>query len=393
MTESANHPYRTWANRCLLVAAAGGVVCGGIAVQRAELLWHAYLLAFLTCWLVVMGATGLLALGNLTGGWWARAGRPFYMAVMKTLPLVALAFVPIGLGLASIYPWAQAGASVELHFSPSKVQYFSTSFFLGRAVGYFVAWLIVAWLLNRVTRGDRLPAETSGMRRVGAFSLVVLVPTTTFAAFDWSMSLEPEWFSSIYGAICTAGGVLAAHAVAILCLTSLWKRMPDDAQTITGSAPPDAEEGKKITDVLNDMGNLTLAFVMVWAYFAFSQFLIIWAGNLPTEIVWYIRRLEGGWQLVALTVVFLNFAVPFMMLLSHDRKRDPNRIAVVARLLLVAYGLQMYWTVVPAFGSTGLLGHVANVGALACLGGLWLALVCWQAGRAVRRFHAAAGTE
>ena len=393
MTDSANQPYRTWANRSLIVAAVGIVVCLGVAVFQAGLLWHAYLFAFLACWLAAMGATGLLALGNLTGGWWARAGRPFYTALMHTLPLVAIAFIPIALKLSSIYPWANPDLSEELHFAHGKAEYLSTSFFLWRAVGYFVAWLLVAWLLNVVTRADRVPAETSAMRRAGAFSLVVLVPTTTFAAFDWSMSLEPEWYSSIYGAILTAGGVLAAHAITIIGLTSLWRRMPDEAQAITGALPASTHEGKTLVDVLNDLGNLTLAFVMVWAYFAFSQFLITWAGNLPSEIVWYIRRLADGWQVIALAVVFLNFAVPFLMLLSRERKRNPNRIVVVAVLLLVAYVLQMYWTVVPAFGAHGVLGHAANLAALAALGGLWLAMVCWRADRAVQRFSVAAGTK
>ncbi len=389
MTESAHLPFRTWASRCLYVAGGGALVCAGIAFYQAKLLLHAYLFAFLMCWLATMGAAGLLALGNLTGGWWARGGRPFYMAVMKTLPLVAVAFLPIALGLASIYPWAQPDLSSELHFSPAKTEFFSTSFFLGRAVGYFVVWLIVAWMLSRVTRGDRVPAETSGMRRVGAASLVLLVPTTTFAAFDWSMSLEPEWYSSIYGAICTAGGVLAAHALALLGLVTLWSQAPGDAQAITGTADATSHRDKTLVDVLNDLGNLTLAFVMVWAYFSFSQFLIIWAGNLPTEITWYMGRLEGGWQFFALAVVFLNFAVPFMLLLSRDCKRDPKRIAVVAVLLLVGYAVQMYWTVVPAFGARGVAGHVANIAGLACVGGLWLALVLWQADRSVQSFRAA----
>jgi hypothetical protein len=389
MENPDDRSFRTWASRCLMLAVAGGVVCAVVAVQDVELLWHAYLYAFLDLWLVAMGATGLVALGNLTGGRWAYAGRPFYTAVMRTLPLVALLYVPIGLGLDRIYPWAHASAAAEFHFSPAKADYFAPQFYLGRAAGYFVAWLVVAWLLGRVSRWEFAPAETAAMRRVGALSLVVLVPTTTFAAFDWSMSLEPEWYSSIYGAICTAAGVLAAHALAILGLAIVASPAPREPTLATGAKTSTAEAATEQDDALNDMGNLMLAFLMVWAYFAFSQFLIIWSANLPSEISWYLRRLEGGWQFVAILIVLLNFIVPFLLLLSHDLKRTPKRIAGVALLLLAMYDVQMFWTVAPAFGWEGLWSFMADFAALAAVGGLWLAMLCWQAERSLLLSRAA----
>jgi len=380
----ATYPiFRPWTNWCLLLALGGGLVCALAAWSNTQLLWHAYLLAFLLCWLVTMGGLGLLALGNLTGGSWAFAARPFYASMMKTLPMSAILFVPIGLGLEHIYPWARTGAAASLEFSPSKAAYFDASFVLARAAGYFVVWLVLAWLLGRVSRWDLAPSESSGMRRVGALSLVVLVPTVTFAAFDWIMSLEPHWYSSIYGALCTAGGVLATQALAIVGLAMVWMNAPSEAALLQGAAAgTDGEKGP--ADVLNDMGNLTLAFLMLWAYFAFSQFLIIWSGNLPHEITWYSRRLHNGWQFLALAVVLFNFAVPFLLLLSRERKRRPRSIARVALLLLVMYDVQMYWTVVPAFEPAELRAHVANIGAVLAVTGLWLAVVCRLADRSLQ---------
>jgi hypothetical protein len=154
--------------------------------------------------------------------------------------------------------------------------------------------------------------------------------------------------------------------------------------------PPTRDGGcpRSIVNVFHDLGNLQLAFLMVAMYFAFSQFLIIWSGNLPTEITWYMRRLSGGWQVVALALVVLNFAVPFLSLFSRDVKRSPRRLARVALLVLTMYGLYIYWIIVPAFTSAGLRWHATNVAALAALGGLWLMLFCWNTRRNLARLPA-----
>jgi hypothetical protein len=363
MTHDAQ-PLKTCQWQALAATVAGVLLCAALSWAEPDRLWRAYVFAYVTIWLLAVAGMGLVALGNLTGGRWAIAGRPFYLAAARTLPLVAILFIPIAMSVEQVYPWAFSHDGVGHGFSPGKAAYLDPTFFRGRAVGYFVVWLAVGWWLARVSRLDVPPGETFAMRRAGALGLVLLVPTTTFAAFDWGMSLEPHWYSSIYGAMLTACGVLAVQALAIRSLAHV---SPTNGQ-------PDA-------DVFNDMANLQLAFLMVTTYFSFSQFLIIWSGNLPSEITWYMRRLSDGWQWLGLLIAVVGFMVPFAMLLSRDLKRTPRQLAKVAVLLLAMYCVHLYWIIVPAFTDTGIAWHATNVAALAALGGGWLTAFCWHAHR------------
>jgi hypothetical protein len=239
-------------------------------------------------------------------------------------------------------------------------------------------WLFVSWWLGKVSRLDVPPGRTFRMRRAGALSLVLLAPTVTFAAFDWVMSLEPEWYSSIFGAVLTAGGVVAAHALAAYGLA----RMPADIRrrVINSTIHHDVDE-RHPPDIFGDLGNLLLAFIMVWTYFSLSQFIIIWSGNLPSEIAWYQLRLSHGWQYVAIAVVALCFVAPFLLLLSRDVKQSVWPLAVVAMIVLVGYGLNLYWTLVPAFHPLEAGDHLACISGLLAVGGLWSALNSWQLSR------------
>jgi hypothetical protein len=364
----------------LLTAALGIGLCVAVAGHEPEILWRASLLGVISIWLVPMGAAGLLAIGNLTGGNWAAAARPFYLASLKTLPFVALLFIPLGLGLGYIYPWARSGAAGVEGFSAAKAAWLSPTFVLVRSGVYIIVWLAIARWLASVSRLDVPPGNTFAMRRAGAASLVLLVPTTTFAAFDWVMSLEPHWYSSIFGAILTAGGVLAAHAIAIFGIA----RSPSLLPTILSTANVVENDEYTTTRVLADLGNLLLAFTMVWTYFAFSQFLIIWSGNLPSEISWYVLRLSGGWLYVAIAIVLFAFVAPFLVLLSRDVKRNTRPLATVAVFSLIGYALSMYWTIVPATYPTDTTGKVASAAVFLAIAGLWSALNSLQLTRVVR---------
>ncbi len=354
----------------VLLGCVGIVVCAIASQQIAATLWRAYLVGYLSWWAIAMGGAGLLAIGNLTGGRWAEAARPYYLAAMRTLPAMAVLFVPLAFGLRHIYPWAEPETAEHFGFTPGKAAYLSETFFFVRAAACFVVWLIVAWWLAHVSQFNRRPAGQSRMRRAGALSLVLLVPTTTFAAFDWAMSLEPLWYSSIYGAIITAGGVVGVQALAIVSIALLPPAMRAPRPTLHDDVTFHPDENP----VYGDLGNLQLAFVMVWTYFSFSQFLIIWYGNLPSEITWYQRRLGDGWQYVAAATLFFCFVVPFATLLSRDRKRSIRQLAILGIIQLLAYGLNMYWTLVPAFPTVGTAEHVAYISGIIAFGGLWLAL-------------------
>jgi hypothetical protein len=386
-----------WQRWALIASCVGAIACVSSIEGNMSRLWPPYLFAFLACWLICMGGMGLLALGNLTGGRWATVGRPFYLAATQTLPLVAILFVPIGLFTESVYPWATTPRPEP---PSAKAIYLQTVFFCQRASGYFIIWLVLCWLLSRVSRLDMPPASTPAMRRAGAISLVLLVPTATFAAFDWSMSLEPAWYSSIYGALLSACGVLAAQALTICAAVSSGEdtvaaillrsgydahakdagQMPDDRQPAHDAAGPTVL-GADLAAIYNDLGNLLLAFLMVAAYFALSQFLIIWSGNLPSEIAWYLRRLTGGWQWVALGLVLFHFLLPFVMLLSRERKRSPRGVRRIALVLLAMSFVHLYWIVVPAFASTAATAHAVNVVTLVVLFGCWLAAFAWRTNR------------
>jgi hypothetical protein len=190
-----------------------------------------------------------------------------------------------------------------------------------------------------------------------------VILAVSFAAVDWAMSLEPHWFSTIYGGLYLAGAAVAAMALSIVFLGSL--------------APDGAAVDHESRDVLNDLGNLLLAFVMIWAYFSFSQFLIIWSGNLSEETPWYLRRSSHGWQYVAIGIALLHFAAPFLLLLSRDIKRNAKTIVVVAFGLLVMRAVDLLWLVAPAFEGHGISGFVLDLLAVLGMGGVWIAVFVW----------------
>jgi hypothetical protein len=401
--DQADHQLRNWQRWSLLVAAVGVGVCAAISWEQPGRIWAAYLPGFLACWLVCMGGMGLLAIGNLTGGRWAVVARPFYLAANQLIVVVAILFIPIGVFTERIYPWASATPGSEAA-PAADAGYLETVFFCQRAAGYFILWLGLSWLLSAVSRLDMPPASTPAMRRAGAISLVLLVPTATFAAFDWGMSLEPRWYSSIYGALLTACGVLAAHALAVCGLVTTGdeavNRLLDSAPGLENAAESTGLQGsdqqavetsdgrstmnRRVADIYNDLGNLLLAFLMVTTYFAFSQFLIIWSGNLPGEITWYLRRLGDGWQWLALTIVVLHFAVPFLLLLSRDFKRAPHRLRRISVLLATMYLANLYWMIAPALPFRDTAGHVLIIAAMAALCGGWMTAFFWQARRVLR---------
>jgi hypothetical protein len=401
--DRVEHSFRNWRLLPLVAAMAGVAVCAALSWERPGRLWPAYLFGFLACWLVCMGGMGLLALGNLTGGRWALIARPFYLAANQLVVLIALLFVPIGMFTERIYPWANITPGGDVA-PAAHAGYLETAFFCQRAAGYFIVWLGLGWLLGAVSRPDVPPGGTPAMRRVGALTLVLLLPTATFAAFDWGMSLEPHWYSSIYGALLTAGGTLAAHSLAIcglatvgdVSLAAALNSDPahrnsglhgGDQQALDTTASGMARDDH-VANTFNDLGNLLLAFLMVNAYFAFSQFLIIWSGNLPSEITWYLRRLDGGWQWLALTVVVLQFAVPFALLLSRDYKRIPRRLKGIALLLFTMYLAHLYWMITPAFEVRDVRGHAINVAALFAMFGAFLAVFFWRSERLLNRRRA-----
>jgi hypothetical protein len=336
--------------------------------------FRSYLFAYLYCLGLSIGSLGILLLHHTVGGKWGVVTRRLFESGARTFPLMALLLVPVLFGMTSLYLWARPEIATHDHVIHWKTPYLNIPFFLIRMVIYFGVWMLYAWMLGRKSleqdqTGD--PLLIIRMRQISAPGLVVFVFVTTFALIDLGMSLEPHWFSTMYGAMFLIGQVLQTFAFMIAILVMLWPR------------PPFSE----IVTVrhFHDLGNFLLAFTVVWTYLAFSQFMIIWSANLPEDIPWYMRRFSGGWGAIAAILLVFHFFVPFLILLNRFVKRDPKWLRMVAIWIILMRLLDVYWIIEPAFYQHEFELHrqvfrvhwldiVAPVGLM----GVWIAAFVWQ---------------
>jgi hypothetical protein len=296
---------------------------------------------------------------------------------VRVLPVLTLLFLPIVLGMSRLYPWTNADLVAHDEALQHKHLYLNTPFFLARAALYFLVWNALSYFLNAWSlEQDRNPDPRIArrMQKLSAAGLLAYGLTITFASFDWLMSLEPHWFSTIYGVLIMGGQGLSALAFLIVALVWLSRRPPLDRIV----APAH----------FHDLGNLMLAFVMLWAYFSFSQYLIIWSGNLPVEIAWYMHRLQTGWRFVGISLIVFHFAVPFVLLLSRAVKRDPQMLVKVAVAVIVVRLVDLFWLIAPEFHQSGVSVSWLDVVLPLTLGSIWLGCFVWQLrGRAILPVH------
>jgi hypothetical protein len=347
--------------KSLVVGIVGLALCALGGVFNPAQFFRSYLIGFLLWAGVTLGCLAILMLQHVTGGAWGVMIRRPLESATRTLPLIALFFVPILLGLRKIYPWTQPGA-VTGH----QAMYLNASAFLIRAAIYFACWGALTYLLNRWSLEQDATSDSELKRKLALLSaggLAVYVLTVSFAGIDWVMSLTPHWYSSIFGMIIIGGQALAAMALTIAVLALLAQSEP-----ISEAVQPRH---------FHDLGKLLLAFVMLWAYFAFSQLMIIWAGNLPEEIPWYLNRMHGGWGAIGLLVVLFHFAVPFALLLSRNIKRNARTLGLLALGIFAARWVDLVWLIAPEY-STRLRIHWMDLLAPVGLGGIWLAFYFWQ---------------
>ncbi|HET9480824.1 MAG TPA: hypothetical protein VFP98_03640 [Candidatus Polarisedimenticolia bacterium] len=347
-----------------LAAAAAGLALSLVGALLAPArFFQAYLFAF-NLWLgVSLGCLAILMIQYVTGGAWGIVIRRILEAGARNIPYMALLFLPLLAGLPSLYVWARPEVVAHDALLQHKQAYLNVPFFVTRAAIYFGVWTLLALVLHRWSRwqdesGD--PAVARRFQSLSAGGLLAFVLTMTFASVDWVMSLEPHWFSTIYGVLLMAGQAVSALSFAILTLVLL-SRHPPLSKVIEPRH-------------LRDLGTLLFAFVMVWAYFALSQFLIIWSGNLPEEIPWYLKRLKGGWEWVGVGIILLHFALPFLLLLSTKAKRSPVRLVRIALLVFVMRAVDLYWMIKPAFEEGTVRFHWLDLAAPIGLGGVWIFL-------------------
>ena len=347
-----------------VIGVIGAVLCVlGFLMNRA-VFFQSYLFAFIYWSGFALGGLGVLLMGHTVGGRWCATARRFLEAQMTTLWIVALFVIILLFGLNYLYPWmhintVQGMGNQEVLYH--KRPYLNLPFFLGRVAIYFAVWSF--WGLRVRGMADKQdqtgdPTLRERMRAFSAPGVLVFTLTASFAYIDWILSADAQFFSTVYGAMILIGDVLQCFALTILVmiLTSRGDRFGGRVNAV----------------ILHDLGNLMFAFTIFWTYLTASQLIIVWPGNLPQELVWYLDRVHGFWKYLAATVALSMFAIPFLALLSQTRKRDPRRLMRVCIWLLVARIVDIYWIVIPTYRNHGFWLYWTDFAAFFAVGGIWV---------------------
>ncbi len=352
-----------WHRASLVVGVVGLVCCGlGWASDR-----HQFFLSWLfgyVFWLGLgLGCLEVAMIHHLTGGRWGFVSRRLLEAGFMTLPLMAVLFLPLLAGLREIYAWARPEVVAANPVLQSKQLYLNVPAFIVRALCFFALWIAMAVLLRKWSLAQdatRDPWPTVRLRTLSGPGVVLYPLTGTFAFIDWVMSIEPGWFSTIFLVILVIGQILSAFAF-VTFLLARWRAEDPFRQVVT-------------TAHFHDLGNLLLTFVMFWTYISFSQLLIIYSGNLPREINWYLHRIGGNWKWVVSFLALFHFFVPFFLLLFRGVKRRVGSLAAIAGLLFAVHVVAIYWLVMPAYHPEGVRVHWLDLAAFLGVGGIWMAL-------------------
>jgi hypothetical protein len=302
----------------------------------------------------------------VTGGAWGFLLRRFFEAAMRTLPLLAALFVPIAIGVRYLYPWANpaiVASSEELKYNHI---YLSVLFFYFRAALFFACWILISSILSIWSKRQDRIGEIGSPRRfrlLSAPSMVVYGVTITFAAVDWTMSIQPDFHSTMWGPLFAAGQLLSGQAFVVIVLSWLARR------------PPLRDQISR--DALNDIGNLLFTFLVIWAYMAFFQLMLVWMANLRDEVIWYLPRVAGGWRAVVWALCILHFGIPFFALLMREVKRSTEALMRVGALILFMRLVGLYWEILPSYPSAGIAQHWMDFVAPVGVGGIWLSAFLW----------------
>ncbi|HXM15692.1 MAG TPA: hypothetical protein VN933_10660 [Candidatus Eremiobacteraceae bacterium] len=355
--------------RALIVGIIGVVACIIGYVKSPEDMLRSYLMAFMLILGLSLGSLGLLMLQHLTSGYWGIVIRRPLESATRALPLVFILFAPLFFGFRYLYgAWLNAPApGHEGALSNFQQHYLTPGWFHIRAIIYFVVWIGLMWIFNAWSRRQDIDRDDRSLRRnlkmLAGPGIILYVFAMSFAAIDWVMSLSPHWASTIYGFLYVAGQLISSMAL-MICVVVLLSRAP----VFAGVLKP---------RYLHDCGKLLLAFIMLWAYFSFSQLLIIWSGNAPEEISFYRSRLYGEWGYVSVIILIFHFFVPFFLLLSRDLKRNPATLPKIAAWMILMRLVDLFWLTRPEFTPSA-LPTIWDLAAALALGGLWLFVFAWQ---------------
>src|ERR1700742_3075728 len=366
----------------LIVGIVFAVIAVGLtlAKQQWDLFLHSWLFAFMFWLGLTTGSLALLMLQYTSGGNWGRLGRRIWEAAAGNWWYMLLCWLPIAVGMKHIYKWATIPsdpaekAAFLKHLGPDKVHYYlNVPGFWVRGIIYFVGWGLLYMALKRWSvreeAGTTTPAQFVTIQNLSGFGIVFYGFSITFASIDLTMSLYPEWWSTVWGMLFMVGQVLTTFCFTIWLFVRL------------SSVEPVSRIFK--TEYLHDFGKLLFAFVVLWAYLSFSQWIIIWSGNMLSEIRWYVMRLQNGWQYFGTLLIFVHFVFPFALLLSRNTKRSRSRIVVICFLVLFMRLVDLFWLTAPNFYPGGVNGglerfHLLDAAMyIVCpiaMGGIWLFL-------------------
>ena len=358
---------QTIQQRSLVIGVLGAIATIAGAFLAPASFYPAYLIGFMFWLGLSLGCMAILMLYHLVGGKWGTVIRRMLESGMMVLPLMAVLFLPIVLNLPKLYFWARPDVLAKdpriADIAHSYLHFGGIDGIFARYIIYFAIWIGMAYFLNRWSTEQDTPEggakATVRFRALSGLGLVIYSFSISFAVIDWVMSLQARWISTIYGFIFIAGEVLSAYCFVVVIESILIKYKPV-SEFLT-------------TTEIHDHGKFMLTFVMVWAYFNFSQLLIIWAGNLPEEISWFLPRMNGGWGAVAMLLVIFQFAVPFALLLSRSLKKNVHQLALVASLLIVMRLVDIFWHVEPALHPHEFHLSWVHFAVIAGMGGLWMA--------------------
>ena len=342
------------------------ITAAGFFIDRQQF-FFSYLVAFAFWATITLGGLFFLLIHNTTHAMWSTVLRRIIEMIMMTVPLMAIMVIPVLFGIHDLYHWSHEDAVAADALLQKKAAYLNTPFFIIRTVFYFSVWILLSKNLYKISRqqdGAFDPEQSEKLRRRSAPGIILFALTITFASFDWMMSLDPHWYSTIFGLYIFSGSFLAAIAVVVLISLSLRKR-------------------GLLTDVItvehyHDLGKFLFSFTIFWGYMAFSQYFLIWYANIPEETIWYLHRWEGNWKVITMLLVFGHFLIPFLALMPRAAKRNLNFMRIMSIWILIMHFFDLYWIIMPTLHKHGFYFSWMDLTALIGIGGIFIWYFWWS---------------